>query len=67
MDAYERGRRAGMDDLGWLECPYSPTHHTSEYKSWMRGHADGMRDKKIVDQEIGPLMKRMLGSSRGVS
>jgi ribosome modulation factor len=47
MSAYDLGYQAGRSGRSWFDCPYSSMHRQFDYKAWMRGHADGMRDRRL--------------------
>jgi ribosome modulation factor len=44
---YELGYAAGKNGDGWGACPFMPMEHSQDYRDWMRGQADGIRDRKL--------------------
>jgi len=44
---YQQGYDAGRDGQSIWGCPYSSIHHRRDHDSYMRGHADGYRDRML--------------------
>lgn len=62
ITAYDRGYDVGKNNRSKYECPYASMMRKEDHLNWMRGHADGMRDRKIggdpsyTDWSEGPFL-----------